>query len=140
MVQARWWLPLFAAVLVGTAIHADEINWQEAVARLAQERTQAETCVRMLKKYGKGAAIDRGSLAYSDAKGEYDGIIAGLSVALARKEQPASLSDLEQRLQRGFKKREAFCQSVLMSIPSGGGPGGGGQKDVVEQIVSGALG
>ena len=73
----------------GTSLHAEEINWQEAVARLAQERTQAETCARVLKKYGSAEAVARGTLAYGEAKAEYDGIIAGLTVALARKERPA---------------------------------------------------
>ena len=53
--------------------------------RLAQERTRAETCVVWLKKYGDAASKDRGALAYGQAKAEYDGVIAGLVVALARK-------------------------------------------------------
>ncbi len=99
MVVVRWWLPLLAVVVAGSTLHAQEINWQEAVARLARERTQAETCV------------------------------------LARKEQPASLPDLEDRLQRGFEKREAFCQSVQPLIPQSSG-----QKGVIDEIVSGAIG
>jgi hypothetical protein len=111
-----------------------EITWQEAVTRLAHERTQAETCVRLLKKYGDAVAIDRGSLAYGEAKAEYDGIIAGLCVAVAQKEQPSSLADLKERLQRGFEKREAFCKSVQALIPPRGG-----EKGVVDQIVSALL-
>jgi hypothetical protein len=37
-------------------------------------------------------------------------------------------------LQRGFAKREAFCQSVQALVPSQSG-----EKGVVDQIVSGAL-
>src|SRR3712207_3261458 len=102
MVPGRWWLSLFLLCLAGPAL-AQDINWQEAVARLAQERTQAETCARLLKKYGDAAAVDRGALAYGEAKAEYDGIIAGLRVALALKEPPASLSGLQERLRRGFE-------------------------------------
>jgi hypothetical protein len=104
----------------------------EAVARLAQERTQAETCVRLLKKYGDATAIDRGALAYGEAKAEYDGIIAGLCVALALKEQPASLKNLQERLQHGFDKRNAFCKSVQSLIPDKTG-----EKGVIDEIVSG---
>ena len=93
----------------GAAVHAQEINWQEAVARLARERTLAETCVALLRKYGDPAAQARGSLAYGEAKAEYDGVIGGLVVALARKGQPESLPDLQARLQHGFDKRQAFC-------------------------------
>jgi hypothetical protein len=135
MVLGRLWLTFLAVVVAGTPLCAQEINWQEAVARLARERTQAETCVGVLKKYGDPTAIDRGSLSYGEAKAEYDGVIAGLSVALARKAQPASLPDLQDRLQRGFEKREAFCQSAQSFIPQGKG-----EKGVIEEIVSGAIG
>ena len=40
---------------------SDDIGWQEAVARLAYERTLAETCVGLLKKRGDAGAIDRGA-------------------------------------------------------------------------------
>jgi hypothetical protein len=128
-------LLLLAVSTAGTALHAQEINWQEAVARLARERTLAETCVGLLKKYGDTAEKDRGLLTYGVAKAEYDGVISGLSVALARKGQPESLPDLEARLQRGFDRREAFCASVAPLIP----PHAIGEKGVVDEIVSGAV-
>ena len=98
----RFRLPLAAAlaVFIGAAPLAAEIGWQEAVARLAYERTKAETCVKELNKYGDKAAISRGEDGYNDAKAEYDAIVRGLTVALARKGEPASLPDLEARLQR----------------------------------------
>jgi hypothetical protein len=111
------------------------MTWQEAVARLARERTQAETCVRVLKKYGSAAAIDRGSITYGEAKGEYDGVIAGLSVALAQKQKPASLPDLQDRMQRGLDKRNAFCESVESLLPLEDG-----QKGLIAEVVKGALG
>src|SRR5271166_3541191 len=91
MVSGRWWLTFLAVVVAGTALHAQEINWQEAVARLARERAQVEICASVLKKHGNPTAIERGSISYGEAKAEYDGIIAGLSVALARNSQPAFL-------------------------------------------------
>src|SRR5271166_6015297 len=118
----------------GTSM-AEEIGWQEAVARLAYERTKAETCVKELKKYGDKAAISRGEDAYNNAKAEYDSIVQGLIVALARKGEPASLPDLEARLQRGFAARDAFCKSVRALAPSSAG-----QKSVIADIVRGAVG
>jgi hypothetical protein len=135
MVPGRWWLTFLAVVVAGTPLRAEDINWQEAVARLARERTQVETCVSVLKKYGDPTAIERGSLSYGEAKAEYDGIIAGLSVALARKERPTSLSDLQGRLQRGFDRREAFCKRAQSLIPEDKG-----EKGAIEEIVSGAIG
>ena len=42
---------------------APAIGWQEAVARLAAERTRAETSAALLKKHGDAAAVSRGALA-----------------------------------------------------------------------------
>ncbi|HTW29530.1 MAG TPA: hypothetical protein VME92_20565 [Acetobacteraceae bacterium] len=134
-IKLRWCLPLLAGLLLAPPVRAGDIGWQEAVARMAAERTQAIACVRLLKKYGSAAAIDRGSLVYADAKAEYDGIIAGLDVALARAEPPSSLPDLEARLRRGFAKRAAFCGSVSPLIPADSG-----SKGVIDEIVSGAVG
>ena len=135
MARLRYWLPLlFAFALTGLPLHAQDINWQEAVARLARERTQAETCVVALKKYGNTATIDHGAVAYGEAKAEYDGIIAGLIVALAQSQTPASLPDLESRLRIGFSKREALCAIAQPLVPETGG-----EKGTIEEIVKGAV-
>jgi hypothetical protein len=118
--------------MTGTPPQVQEINWQEAVARLARERTLAETFAAMLKKYGDMAAVDRGSLAYGEAKAEYDGVVGGLVVALARKGRPESLADLEGRLKRGFDKREAFCRNVLPLVPQTAG-----EKGPITEVVTG---
>jgi hypothetical protein len=112
------------------------IGWQEAVARLARERTLAETSARLLKQHGSPAAVASGALVYGEAKAEYDGIIAGLTVALARKQAPTSLPGLEAALRRGFAQRTAFCQSVaglLPAVPAG-------QRGILGDIVGGAVG
>jgi hypothetical protein len=112
-----------------------EINWQEAVARLARERTQAVTCAQVVKRYGGAGAIDRLSLTYGEAKAEYDGVIGGLLVALARKKEPESLPDLQERLKRGFEKREEFCNAAASLLP----PPAPGERGVLGDIVKGAI-
>jgi hypothetical protein len=135
MGRARRWLLIALVVSVTvTALHAQEINWQEAVARLARERTLAETCVGLLKRYGDKAAQARGAIAYGAAKADYDEVIAGLVVALARKEQPESLPDLQARLQRGFDERAAFCRNVDPLVPKAHG-----QKSPITDIIEGAV-
>ena len=135
--RRAWWLLVLMPVcaMVG-ARAAEEIGWQDAIARLAEERTDAETCVQKLKKYGDAPAVDRGSFAYADAKAEYDGMIAGLDVALAQQDKPTSLPDLQARLQRGFDKRMAFCKSVQNLGPQPEQ----GAKGPLADIVSGAVG
>jgi hypothetical protein len=137
MWRLRWPLAAVLTLCILSAAFAEEIGWQEAVARLAYERTKAETCVKELKKYGDKdkAAVSRGEDAYNDAKAEYDGIIQGLIVALARASEPASLPDLEARMQRGFDTRDAFCKSVQPLIPSTGG-----QRSPITDIVGGVVG
>lgn len=68
------WLLVVGVVTAGAAFGAETLNSQEAIARLAQERTQAIACMALLKKCGGASAIDRGALVYGEAKGEYDAI------------------------------------------------------------------
>jgi hypothetical protein len=135
MPHRRWLLSLFILILAGTTALAQDVGWEEAAARLRKERTMAETCAGLLKKYADAAAKDRGALAYADAKGDYDAIIAGLSVALARKRQPAGLPDLQNRLAQGFEKREAFCRNVQDALP----PAESGHRGALAEIIKGAL-
>jgi hypothetical protein len=125
------------AFLVGSGLAQAQqpIGWQEAVARLAGERTKAEACVRLLKQYGDKAAVSQGELTYADAKGDVDGVIAGLIVALAKEKEPESLPDLETRLQQGVKGREAVCDQATALMPQTNG-----EKDFVTDLVSGAIG
>lgn len=134
MGRLQFLLSAVLAVCMTSAALAEEIGWQEAVARLAYERTKVVTCVKELKKNGNEAAISRGEDAYNNAKAEYDAIIQGLTVALARKGEPASLPDLEARMQRGFDARDAFCKSVQPLVPSSAG-----QRNVIADIVGGAI-
>ena len=134
------WPALFLAMLMVCvwlgASGAEDVSWQEAVARLTYERSQVKTCVAMLKKYGSKPAKDRGAVVYDEAKAEYDAVIAGLIVALAEGERPVSLPDLEARLQRGFEKRTSFCESARAVMP----PLPTGQKGPVDEIVRAVVG
>jgi len=107
------------------------IEWQDAVAVLARERAQAVAAARIVKKHAAPAESDRLSLVYGEAKAEYDGVIGGLVVALARKKPPEALADLEERLQRGFAKREEFCKAAAALLPAPKL----GEKGVLEDIL-----
>jgi hypothetical protein len=48
MRRALWLMALIVVCAAAWAVSAQDIGWQEAVARLAQERTLAETCVALL--------------------------------------------------------------------------------------------
>jgi hypothetical protein len=111
------------------------IGWQEAVARLAAERTRAEACAGLLRRYGDEAAKAQGQVAYSEAKAEVDGVIAGLTVALARRAEPASLPDLEGRLGREVTRLDAVCARAEAAAPQEAGAKGG----VLAEIATGAV-
>ena len=108
------------------------IGWQEAVARLAGERTRAATAAGLLKKHGDAAAISRGQLAYGEAKAEADAVIAGLIAALALAKKPSSVHDLETRLARGVAAREAFSAQVIALVPVAKG-----ERDGISDLLGG---
>jgi hypothetical protein len=118
-----------AAAALGLAVGADAwaqtpapeaIGWPEAVARLAAERQRAVACAGLARALPGEAAALLGA-AYSEAKAEADGVVAGLAVALAqstgRGAPGAALPDLERRLEATFTGREAFCRRVLDLSP-----------------------
>jgi hypothetical protein len=114
---------LVALLLLPRIVGAQSLPWPEAVAALAAERTRAETCVRLLKRYASNNpdALSRGELAYTTAKAEVDAVIAGLLVVLAQGGTPPSLADVEARLTRGVEGREAFCRQVVALVPEDAG-------------------
>jgi hypothetical protein len=108
------------ALLLGPAmVRAQTMRWPEAVAALAAERTRAEDCARLLKRHATDdtGTRSRGEHAYAQAKAEVDAVIAGLTIVLAQGGTPPALSDLEARLTRGVRAREAFCQQVMALVP-----------------------
>ena len=128
-----WWL---VALLISPGlVQAATIGWQEAVARLAYERTRAVTCARALQQHGNEAARRQGALAYGAAKAEIDAVIAGLMVALAQAKAPTSLPDLEARLQRGVTGRAALCATVMPLLPDTSG-----ERSTLDDLVSGTPG
>jgi hypothetical protein len=110
---------LVALLLMPAVVQAQTMRWEDAVAALAEERTRAETCVRLLKRHAgnDAATLSRGEVAYTDAKANVDAVIGGLIVVLAQRGTPTDLADLEPRLTRGVQAREAFCTQVIALVP-----------------------
>jgi hypothetical protein len=125
------------AVLVSTVFAIGQpatMTWPDAVAQLTSERTKAETCVALVKKYGADAQIARGQLTYTNAKADADAVIAGLITALSVGQQPASLSSLQAKLSSGVSSLAEFCGAVANLLPSTAG-----QKDILTDIAKGAI-
>ena len=121
--------------LAGSPIgRASDIGWPEAVARLAGERTKAETCVGLLKKHGDPTQKSRGELAYATAKADSDAVIAGLVIVLAQKGTPESLPSLEAKLQRSASGLWELCKTAGDLTP-----GTEGQKNVLVDIAKATI-
>jgi hypothetical protein len=136
IIRPRVFLALSALlVLTGPAIsQPTTISWPEAVAQLAGQRANAETCVSLVKKYGDDAQIARGQLTYTSAKADADAVIAGLITVLSAGQAPASLASLQTKLSSGVSGLVAFCGTVSNLLPNTAG-----QKNVVVDIAKVAV-
>jgi len=110
------------------------IGWPEAVSRLAEERSKAELCVASLKKHGNQEQIAQGRPAYGTSKADFDGVIAGLVIALAEGGSPESLPSLDAKLARGATGLGQFCKAVADLVPAASG-----QKGILDEMVKAAV-
>jgi len=123
---------LASSMLTGPASpQPASISWPDAVAQLTGERTKAETCISLLKKYGDEAQIARAQLTYTNAKADSDAVIAGLITALSVSQKPESLSTLQTKLGRCISALHEFCETVSNLIPKTAG-----QKDTTLGMLS----
>src|SRR5260370_20212411 len=106
------------------------MSWPEAVGQIAGQRTKAETCVALMKRYGTEAQIARGQLTYAEGKADFDAVIAGLIAALSAGHTPASLPSLQAKLTSGVSALLEFSNMVSNLLP-----GTPGQKGVMEELV-----
>jgi hypothetical protein len=109
------------------------MSWPEAVGQIAGQRTKAETCVALMKRYGNDAQIARGQLTYADAKADFDAVIAGLIAALSAGQTPASLPSLQARLTSGVSALLEFGNMVSNLLPDT--PGQKGVMDELAKII-----
>jgi hypothetical protein len=112
-----------------------EIAWPDAVAQLAGERSKAETCVALIKKYGSDAQIAHGQLTYTDAKADSDAVIAGLIAVLSSSQAPATLSSVQAKLSNSVTGLGEFCGTVANLLPNTVG-----RKNVATDIAKVAIG
>src|SRR5205807_5292158 len=122
------------ACALATGAHSAGIGWPEAVARLAQERSKAETCVASLKAHGTSEQISRGGFVYGAAKADFDGVIAGLIAVLAEGAKPESLPALDATLKRGAVALGEFCKTVAAVVPVESG-----RKGVIVDLAKAAI-
>ncbi len=115
--------------LLAPALAQTSLNWPETIEVLAQERTQAETCVETLKTSSDKAAVATGRLTYGAAKSQADGVIAGLTVALVQGGQPDALPTVLTSLKKAGTGLQEVCDAALKTASATG------SKGLVEDIL-----
>jgi hypothetical protein len=88
------------------------MGWPEVIADLTKERTQAETCVGMIKSSKNTDAIASAKTTYGMAKAEMDGVIAGLTTALVEGGKPDSLPTVRASLETSGKDLQQICDAA----------------------------
>jgi hypothetical protein len=86
----------------------------------------------LVKKYGDSAQRARGEINYTNAKMDFDTVIAGLVVALSAGQTPASLSSLQDKLSNALSGLVEFCGTVIDLLSKAAGQT---EKGVMVDIV-----
>ena len=133
----RLWSPLalMGMMAAGWASADQVVEWPEAVARLAHERSLAQTCAGALKAHGDPQQISRGEFDYGEAKASFDEVIAGLITALDAGGTPEALPDLQAALEHGDTGLRKICQTVADLLPNEAG-----QRGLIDSIVKASVG
>jgi hypothetical protein len=108
------------------------LGWPEVISLLAKARTQATTCVQVLKSNGDKSSIVKAQLTYGMAEGEMDGIIAGLTTALVQGGDPSSLPTARASLETAGKGLKDICDAAVKTVTPN-------TKGVWEEIAKGAV-
>jgi hypothetical protein len=108
------------------------LGWPEVIALLTKARTQATTCVQVLKSNSEKASMARVQLNYGMAEGEMDGVIAGLTTALVEGGDPSSLPTAQASLETAGKGLKEICDAAVKSVTPN-------TKGIWEEIAKGAV-
>jgi hypothetical protein len=110
---------LASAWIIPAALSAAQqavLGWPEVIALLAKARTQATTCVQVLKSNGDKTALASAQLTYGLAEGEMDGVIAGLTTALVQGGKPDSLPAVRTSLETAGKGLREICDAAVATV------------------------
>jgi hypothetical protein len=108
------------------------LGWPEVIALLAKAKTQATTCVQVLKSNGDKTSVATAQLTYGMAEGEMDGIIAGLTTALVQGGDPSSLPTAQASLETAGKGLKEICDAAVKTVTPN-------TKGVWEEIAKGPI-
>jgi len=122
----------FVLPAAASAAQTATLGWPEVIDDLTKERTQAETCVGLIKSSGDQSAIAGGKVTYGTARAEMDGVIAGLTTVLVEGGKPESLPTVRASLESSGKSLKAICDAATKTVAPN-------TKGVWEEIAKGAI-
>jgi len=108
------------------------LGWPEVIALLAKARTQATTCVEVLKTSGDKTALASARLTYGMAEGEMDGVIAGLTTTLVEGGDPGRLPTVRTSLETSGRGLKEICDAAVKTITPNA-------KGVWDEVAKGAV-
>ena len=117
-----------AALCAGQA----SLGWPEVIALLTKARTQATTCVQVLKSNGDKPSVAKAQLTYGMAEGQMDEVIAGLTIALIDGGNPDRLLTARTSLEVAGKGLKEICDAAVGTVTPN-------PKGVWEEIAKGAV-
>jgi len=113
IVSASVWIVPAALCMAQTPL-----GWPEVIARLTQERMQAETCVGMIKSGKNTGAIAAVKATYETTAPRVDGAIAGLVAALVEGGKPEALPSVSEDLETTGQSLKEICDAALATLKS----------------------
>jgi hypothetical protein len=88
------------------------MGWPEVISDLRTQRSHAETCVGLLKSRTDAATLDKAKTTYSMARGDMDGVIAGLEDVLGEGRKPGKLPNVRTALETSAKSLKQICEAA----------------------------
>jgi len=127
----------FAVAFAAATVAAQApLGWPEVIAALTTERSNAETCVGLLKSRGDVATLDKAKTTYGAARADMDGVIAGLETVLGEGGKPDSLQNIRPSLETSAQSLKQICQAAVATAqPNTRGLWDGIAKGVAEGAV-----
>ena len=129
-----------AAVMVfaslSFAAQAQTLGWPEATEVLAREKSKAQACVDLIKSVADAKVLAEVKPVYADAKATSDGVIAGLTVVLAKRAEPADLPHVRDSLE----KAGVGLQKLWPTPPPRPRENRQGYKGPIDKIVTDLIG
>jgi hypothetical protein len=88
------------------------LGWPEVIAALTAERSNAETCVGLLKSRADAATLDKAKATYGTARADMDGVIAGLETVLGEGRKPDNLPNVRPSLETSARSLKQICEAA----------------------------